>query len=80
MDRFVDEALVLGTVDYGDADRLVDPEAGQATADPATGHAPQPVLVLDMERGRIVGPSDLRSTPAWAKPIVAAALELTQGP
>ena len=51
-----------------------------ATADPATGHAQQPVLVLDMERGRIVGPSDLRSTPAWAKPIVAAALELTQGP
>ena len=51
-----------------------------ATADPATGQAPQPVLVLHMERGRIVGPSDLTSTPAWAKPIVAAALELTQGP
>ena len=50
-----------------------------ATADPATGQAPQPVLVLHMERGRIVGPSDLTSTPAWAKPIVAAALELTQG-
>ena len=51
-----------------------------ATADPATGQAPHPVLVLHMERGRIVGPSDLTSTPAWAKPIVAAALELTQGP
>ncbi len=51
-----------------------------ATGDPATGQAPQPVLVLHMERGRIVGPSDLSSTPAWAKPIVAAALELTQGP
>jgi predicted ABC-type ATPase len=50
-----------------------------ATADPAAGEAPQPVLVLHMERGRIVGPSDLISTPAWAKPIVAAALELTQG-
>lgn len=48
-------------------------------ADPATGHAPRPVLVLHMERGRIVGPSDLTSTPAWAKPIVAAALELSQG-
>ena len=46
------------------------------TADPATGQAPQPVLVLDMERGRIVGPSDLTSTPAWAKPIVAVALDL----
>ena len=51
-----------------------------ATADPATGQAPQPVLVLHMERGRIVGPFDLTSTPAWAKPVVAAALELTQGP
>jgi predicted ABC-type ATPase len=51
-----------------------------ATADPAAGQAPKPVLVLHMERGRIVGPSDLTSTPAWAKPIVAAALELTQGP
>ena len=51
-----------------------------ATADPANGQAPQPVLVLHMERGRIVGPSDLTSTPAWAKPIVAAALELTQEP
>jgi predicted ABC-type ATPase len=51
-----------------------------ATADSAAGQAPQPVLVLRMERGRIVGPSDLTSTPAWAKPIVAAALELTPGP
>ena len=51
-----------------------------ATADPATGQAPQPVLVLHMERGRIVGPSDLTSTPAWAKPIVATALELAQRP
>src|SRR5258707_10002275 len=51
-----------------------------ATADPATGQAPQPVLVLHMERGRLVWPSHLTSTPAWAKPIVAAALELRQGP
>jgi predicted ABC-type ATPase len=51
-----------------------------ATADPATGQAPQPVLVLHLQRGRIVGPSDLTATPAWAKPIVAAALELTQRP
>ena len=49
-----------------------------ATADPAAGQAPKPVLVLHMQRGRIVGPPDLASTPAWAKPIVAAALELTQ--
>jgi predicted ABC-type ATPase len=50
-----------------------------ATADPAAGQAPQLVLVLHMERGRIVGPPDLTSTPAWAKPIVAAVLELTHG-
>jgi predicted ABC-type ATPase len=50
-----------------------------ATANPATGQAPQPVLVLQMDRGRIAGPADLTSTPAWAKPIVAAALELMSG-
>lgn len=48
-----------------------------ATADPAAGQAPAPVLVLHLQRGRIVGPADLRATPAWAKPVVAAALELT---
>ncbi len=43
-------------------------------ADPARGLEPQPVLVLHLERGRFVGPADLSKTPAWAKPIVAAAL------
>jgi predicted ABC-type ATPase len=47
-----------------------------ATADPAAGQAPQPVLVLHMQHGRIVGPPDLASTPDWAKPIVAAAVTL----
>lgn len=50
-----------------------------ASADPAEGQAPKPVLVLHMDRGRIVGPSDLTATPAWAKPVVAAALELAAG-
>ena len=45
-------------------------------ADPNAGKAPRPVLVLHVERGRIVGPDDLSSTPDWAKPIVAAALGL----
>jgi predicted ABC-type ATPase len=49
-----------------------------ATADPAAGQAPVPVLVLHMRRGRIVGPPDLACTPDWAKPIVAAALQLRQ--
>lgn len=43
-------------------------------ADPAAGHAPRPVLVLHLARGRVVGPDDLSSTPEWAKPVVAAAL------
>jgi predicted ABC-type ATPase len=43
-------------------------------ADPAKGKAPKPKLVLEMERGRIVGPRDLARTPGWAKPIVAAAM------
>lgn len=51
-----------------------------ASADPADGQAPQPVLVLHMEHGRIVGPRDLAATPVWAKPIVAAALDLTRQP
>jgi predicted ABC-type ATPase len=50
-----------------------------ATADPATGQAPRPVLVLHMRRGRIVGPSDLASAPSWSRPIVAAAVEQSQG-
>ena len=50
-----------------------------ANADPATGQAPLPLLVLHMRRGRIVGPPDLAGTPDWAKPIVAAALQLRVG-
>lgn len=50
-----------------------------AQADPATGRAPEPVLVLELARGKIVGPPDLRGTPEWAKAIVAAALKLGRG-
>ncbi|TMH13012.1 MAG: ZTL protein [Betaproteobacteria bacterium] len=45
-----------------------------AEADPASGLAPSPRLLLHMQRGRILGPEDLSATPNWAKPIVAAAL------
>lgn len=45
-------------------------------ADPASGQTPKPLLVLSMERARILEPKDLTATPAWAKPIVAAALKL----
>jgi predicted ABC-type ATPase len=45
-------------------------------ADPHTGATPVPVLLLHVRRGRIVAPRDLSATPAWAKPLVAAALRL----
>lgn len=45
-------------------------------ADPDAGAAPTPRLVLRLARGKIVGPRDLTSTPAWAKPLVAAAMRL----
>jgi predicted ABC-type ATPase len=48
-----------------------------AHADPAAGKTPAPVLLLHMERGRIVNLRDLPRAPDWAKPIVAAALKLT---
>jgi predicted ABC-type ATPase len=46
-----------------------------AEADPDTGTAPQPRLVLHVDHGRIMAPRDLEETPPWAKPIVAAALK-----
>lgn len=45
-------------------------------ADPASGQTPKPILVLSMEREKILEPKDLTHTPGWAKPIVAAALKL----
>lgn len=43
-------------------------------ADPRAGRRPQPVLLLQMQAGRVVAHAPLRSIPAWAKPILAAAL------
>ena len=50
-----------------------------ADADPARGHVPTPRLILHIEHGKIAGPADLSQTPDWAKPIVAAALNLPKG-
>lgn len=47
-----------------------------ADADPAAGRTPEPMLVLHLERGKILNRADLPNTPEWAKPIVAAALKL----
>ena len=44
--------------------------------DPATGATPHPRLVLHVRAGVIVAPPDLAGTPAWARPIVAAARKL----
>ncbi|WP_457425314.1 AAA family ATPase [Roseateles sp. P5_E7] len=43
-------------------------------ADPRAGKRPQPVLLLQMQAGRTVSHAPLRSVPAWAKPLLAAAL------
>jgi predicted ABC-type ATPase len=51
-----------------------------AEADPAKGKAPEPALVLHVEKGKIVNPGDLARAPPWAKPIVAAALKLALRP
>ncbi len=48
-------------------------------ADPEAGGLPVPRLVLHLENGHILGPEDLSQTPGWAKPIVAATLQLTLG-
>jgi predicted ABC-type ATPase len=45
-------------------------------ADPAAGKTPKPKLVLHLERGKILNRRNLKRTPGWAKPIVAAALKL----
>ena len=43
-------------------------------ADPETGVAPEPRLIVQMIGGKIVGSCDLVHAPEWAKPILAAAV------
>jgi len=43
-------------------------------ADPRAGKRPKPVLLLHMQAGRVVTHAPLRAIPAWAKPLLAAAL------
>ena len=45
-------------------------------ADPAEGRQPQPILLLEMQRGQITAPADLSNAPDWARPIIAAAIHL----
>jgi predicted ABC-type ATPase len=48
-------------------------------ADPKQKKAPAPKLVLHWSHGAIVGSMNLRTTPEWAKPIVAQALKHGRG-
>ena len=45
--------------------------------DPVEGRRPKPRLILHLEHGRIIAPSDLRNTPSWAKALVAKAIEIS---
>jgi predicted ABC-type ATPase len=45
---------------------------------PTLGAQPKPKLVLHLRERAIVAPKGLSKTPAWAKPIVARALQLTR--
>lgn len=46
-----------------------------ADAEPATGTAPEPELLLHMERGRILHHCELATAPEWATPILLTALQ-----
>jgi len=46
---------------------------------PDAGIAPEPILLLRMERGRIMDMASLDSIPEWAKPIVMAAMSMPRG-
>jgi predicted ABC-type ATPase len=48
-------------------------------ADPATGAAPFPLLVLHVVEGKIVAMCDIGDVPTWAKPIVAVAVTVSNG-
>ncbi len=48
--------------------------SGDASAESTVPYEPK--LVLRASKGVIAGPADLSATPAWAKPIVAAAMKL----
>ena len=46
-----------------------------ADANPADGQAPEPKLLLHMERGKIVEHCELATAPDWVKPILLTALD-----
>ena len=50
-----------------------------AEADPHTGTAPEPKLLLHLTRGKVRETCKLTAVPEWAKPILAVALRLKLG-
>jgi len=44
-------------------------------ADPNTGARPEPILVLHLDKGKIVNSCDLTTAPEWTKPILLASLK-----
>jgi predicted ABC-type ATPase len=48
-------------------------------ADPHSGVAPKPRLIIHLAKGKMVTVCDLALTPGWAKPIVLAALKRARG-
>jgi predicted ABC-type ATPase len=46
-------------------------------ADPDAGLAPEPTPILHLADGKVISSCDLSDTPEWAKPILAAALRLS---
>jgi len=49
-------------------------------ADPASGQAPCPRLLLEIKSRKITAPADLSNAPVWAQPIIAAAIHLHTAP
>lgn len=47
-------------------------------ADPQAGAAPQPRFILHMVRGKLVSSCPLHLAPGWAKPILAAAMKVSE--
>jgi predicted ABC-type ATPase len=45
-------------------------------ADLVAGDAPEPILIVHTEHGRIVSSCEPATTPEWAKPIFAAVMKL----
>ena len=44
-------------------------------ADPHTGALPEPILILHLDKGKVVNSCDLTTAPEWTKPILLAALK-----